>query len=51
MRPKSTGLGQMEGFIPGSRRENNFQTGPPFPLSSIEEEIILWFGDVWVGMG
>jgi hypothetical protein len=51
MRPKSTGLGQTEGFIPGSRRENNFQTGPPYPQSSIKEEIILLYGDVCVGMG
>src|SRR5467141_3938733 len=51
MRPKSTGLGQMGGFILGSRRGNHFQTGPPPPLSSMEEGIILWYGGVWSGMG
>src|SRR5882724_8622638 len=51
MRPKSTGLGQMGGFILGSRRWNHFQTGPPPPLSSMEEGIMLWYGGVWGGMG
>jgi len=47
MRPKSTGLSQMGGFILGSRRGNHFQTGPPPPLSSMEEGIVLWYGVEW----
>jgi hypothetical protein len=41
MRPKSTGLGQMEGLILVRRRRNHFLTGPPLLLSNIEEGIIL----------
>jgi hypothetical protein len=41
MRPRSTGLSQMKGLIPESRRGNCFQTGLPHPLSSMEEGITL----------
>ena len=51
MRPRSTGLGQMEGFIPRNKRVNNFLIGPPHPQSSMEKEIILSYGGVWAGMG
>ena len=51
MRLKSTGLGQMEGSIPGSKGENHFQIGSPPLLSSMEEGIILWYGGAWAGMG
>jgi len=52
MRPKSTGLGQMGGCILGKRRENHFLTGKPHPPSSMEEEIISWYGGVgWNGVG
>ena len=47
MRLKSTRLGQMAGFILEGRRGNHFQTGPPTPLSSMEEGIILWYGVEW----
>jgi hypothetical protein len=50
MRPKSTGLDQMEGFTLGNRRGKSFQIGLLHLLSSMEEEIILWYGGVWVGM-
>ena len=51
MRPRSTGLGQMEGSIPGKKEAHPFQTAPPPQLSSMEEEIISWYGAVWAGMG
>ena len=41
MRPKSTGLDQMEGPILGRRWGNHFLTGPPLPQSSMEEGTIL----------
>ena len=41
MRPKSTGLDQMEGSILGRRGGNHFLTGPPLPQSSMEEGTIL----------
>ena len=51
MRPRSTGLGQMEGFIPGNKRVNNFLIGPSHLQSSMKEEIISSYGGVWAGMG
>ena len=51
MRPRSTKLGQMGGFIPGNKRVNNFLIGPPYPQSSMEEEIISLYGGVWAEMG
>jgi hypothetical protein len=50
MRPKSIGLGQMEGLILGRRRGNHFLTKPPLLLLNMEEGIILWCGVVWGGM-
>ena len=50
MRPKSTGLDQMEGPTLGRRGGNHFLTEPPLPQSSMEEGIILWYGVVWGGM-
>ena len=50
MRPKSTGLDQMEGPILGRREGNHFLTGLPLPQSSMEEGTILWYGVVWGGM-
>ena len=51
MRPRSTGLGQMEGSIPGKKGVSLFQTASPPQLSSMEEEIISWYGVAWAGMG
>jgi len=51
MRPKSTGLGQMGGFILGSRMGNHFRQDHTTPLSSMEEGIIFWYGGVWVEWG
>ena len=51
MRPRSTGLGQMKGFIPRNKRVNNFLIGPPHLQSSMEEEIISLYGGVWARMG
>jgi hypothetical protein len=50
MRPKSIGLGQMEGLILGRRRGSHFLTEPPLLLLNMEEGIILWCGVVWGGM-
>ena len=50
MKQRSTGLGLMEGYILGRRRENHFLIGLPHQLSSMEEEIISWYGGVWSGM-
>jgi len=41
IRPRSPGLGQMEGPILGNKGVHPFMTIPPLLLSSIEEEIIL----------
>jgi hypothetical protein len=51
MRPRSIGLGQMEGPIPGKKGVHLFLTALPLPLSSMEGGIILWYGGVWDGMG
>ena len=51
MRQKSTGLDQMEGCILGRRRGHHFLTEPQHQQSSMEEEIISWYGDAWAGMG
>ena len=51
IRPKLTGLGQMQGLILGKRQENHFLTESPPLLSNMEEGIILWYGGVWGGMG
>ena len=51
IRPRSTGLGQMRGFISGNKRVNNFLIGPPHPQSSMEEEIISLYRGVWARMG
>ena len=40
IRPRLTGLGQMEGSIPGNQGVRPFQTAPPLLLSSMEEETI-----------
>jgi len=47
MRPKLIGLGQMGGFILGSKRGKHFQIGSPYLLSNMEEGITLWYGGVW----
>jgi hypothetical protein len=44
MRPRLTGLGQIRGSTPGKKGVSPFQTTPLPLLSSIEEEIILWYG-------
>src|ERR1700730_19327047 len=51
MRPRSTELNQMEGSIPGKKGAHPFQIALLPQLSSMEEEIILWYGAVWAGMG
>jgi len=51
IRPRSTGLGQMEGPILGNKGVHPFVTILPLLLSSMEEEIILWYGGVWDRMG
>ena len=51
MRPRSTGLGQMGGFIPRNKRANNFSIGPPHPQSSMKEVIILLYEGLWATMG
>src|SRR5437868_4240308 len=51
MRPRSTGLGQMEGPTLGNKGVNLFQTAPPLLLSSMEGGIILWYRGVWDRMG
>jgi hypothetical protein len=50
MRLKLTGLGQMGGSTHGKKEGSHFQTEPPHLLSSMEEEITLWYGVVWGGM-
>src|SRR5882724_5781155 len=53
MRPKSTGLGQMGGFILGSRRGNHFQTGPPPPTVKHGggNNLMVWGCMGWNGVG
>jgi len=51
MRPRSTGLGQMEGPTLGNKGVHPFVTAPPLLLSSMEEEITLWYGGIWDGIG
>ena len=40
----------MGGCILGNKRENHFLIEPLHQLSSMEEEIISWYGGVWGGM-
>src|ERR1700730_8440634 len=51
MRPRSTGLDQMGGSIPGKKGAHPFQIALLPQLSSMEEEILSWYGSVWAGMG
>jgi hypothetical protein len=51
MRPRSTGLNQMAGSIPRKKGAHPFQIALLPQLSSMEEEIISWYGAVWAGMG
>ena len=51
MKPRSIGLGQMEGLILGNKEVNPFQTALPLLLSSMERGIISWYGGVWAGIG
>jgi len=46
IKPRSIGLGQMEGSTLGSKGENHIQTGLPLLLSNMEGEIILWYRGV-----
>ena len=51
IKPRSIGLGQMEGPTLGNKEVNPFQTILPLLLSSMEGGIILWYGGVWAEMG
>ena len=51
MRPRLTGLGQIEGSTLGKKGVSPFQTALPPQLSSMEKEIISWYRAVWAGMG
>jgi hypothetical protein len=50
MQPRSIGLDQMGGSIPGKKGAHPFQITSLPQLLSIEEEIISWYGAVWAGM-